>query len=107
MLALFVFAAIPAVTIAQGLDAAVLAELMREEGRQVPARDPGSSPKGLRAAVSLARRLNSETRISRPRTTISQRPAADVIGSIASCEPAIAARLPREALLNLPPPARG
>ncbi len=107
MLALFVFAAIPAVSIAQGLDAAVLAELMRETGRTAPAREPGSSPKGLKAAVSLANRLNSTIeRISRPRASISQRLVRSTTPPITASDPPPITHDLRAALTNLPPPVR-
>ncbi|MBL8747464.1 MAG: hypothetical protein JNK58_14050 [Phycisphaerae bacterium] len=106
MLALFVFAAIPAVSLAQGLDAAVLAEFMREHSRSNPARDPGPTPRGLKAAVTLAKTLNARQHTPRPRPSISNRIAAGRAMPSAASEPRPAAQLPREALLALPPPAR-
>lgn len=106
MLALFVFAAIPAVSIAQGLDAAVLAELLRDTGRTAPAREPGTSPKGLKAAASLAKRLTPSTeRLSRPRVSIPQRIAQRSPSPIpARRDPPPSTHDLRAALLNLPPP---
>lgn len=107
MLALFVFAAIPAVSVAQGLDAVVLAELMRDDGRRLPLREPDSTSKGLKAAVSLARRLGSSNaeRIARPRVVMARRVEGrqTPIGTI---EPSPALRDLQESLLSLPPPVR-
>jgi plasmid replication initiation protein len=107
MLALFVFAAIPAVSVAQGLDAAVLAELMRDEGRRLPPREPDSSSKGLKAAASLTRRLGSTNteRIARPRAVMTRR-IEDRPAPIATIEPPPARHDLEESLLSLPPPAR-
>lgn len=107
MLALFVFAAIPAVSIAQGLDAAVLAELMRDDGRRLPPKEPDSNSKGLKAAVSLARRLGSTNaqRIARPRVVMARR-VGERPAQIATREPRPAAHDLEESLLSLPPPVR-
>lgn len=102
MLALFVFAAIPSFSMAQGLDAAVLAELLREQQRTTPCRE---RQVGREAAAEIVRRLGDAQRgaIARVRVVMTQRTALR--------EPAPLARgvslstLVRPALLALPPPA--
>lgn len=103
MLALFVFAAIPSFSMAQGLDAAVLAELLREQQRTTPCRE---RQVGREAAAEIVRRLGDAQRgaIARFRVVMTQRTALR--------EPAPLARgvstpstLVRPALLALPPPA--
>lgn len=100
------FAAVPAATLAQGLDAAFLAEMLREESRRAPARESGPSPRGLRAAVSLARTLSigGECRMARPvvSTLGVQAPVSGFV--LNDAQGRHFGHAVRAALLNLPPP---
>jgi hypothetical protein len=108
VLALFVLAAIPAVSLASGLDAAILMELTREDGRRVPTRDAAASVRSLRAAVSLARRLirGEATMALGVRTAARPGIAVERSRKRPARKPAPALHHVRVSLLNLPPPAR-
>lgn len=108
LLALFVLAAIPAVSLAQGLDAAILLELTREDGRRSPVREPSASARSFRAAVTLARRLvrGAVPAAARPAAATTTRPVTERSQAIA-----LQRSLPkddwlRDSLLSLPPPTR-